>query len=124
MRREQGDGALSPCTRQVVGFGAVLSEMERCPTCNLPLHRLPHEKGFWSIIEELVGPPPEHANDVRGFTMASVEWFFAMHPHWRRPLTWSWLDILLDTRAQPSDFRWRVWVHDQVVCFAPKAPDA
>jgi hypothetical protein len=96
--------------------------MERCPTCILPLHRLPCEKGFWTIIEELVGPPPERANEVRGFTMAAVEFFFTAHPHWRRPLTWSWLSILLDVKAQPSDFQWRVWAHDGVVFFALKDP--
>ena len=103
VRREEPNGDLSPCTRPPVGFGAVLSEMDRCPTCQLPLHRLPYEAGFWSIIDELVGPPPQHGNDVRAFTMAGIEWFFASHPHWRHPLTIAWLDILLDERGYPHD---------------------
>lgn len=121
VRRELADASLTPCVRQPVGFGTVLSGMEHCPTCNLPLHRLPYEKGFWSLIDELVGPSPQGPNDVRAFSMASIEWFFAHHPHWKRPLTWSWLNILLDVRAQGDDFKWRVSAHGESVYFAPKS---
>jgi len=120
VRREQADGTLSPCTRHAVGYGAELAGMERCPTCNFPLHRLPHQSGFWTIIDELLAGGPQGPHDARSYTLSAVEFYFASHPHWRQPLIWSWLEILRDERQHPDKFRWRVAVNGDLVFFVPK----
>lgn len=92
--------------------------MPKCPTCGLPLHRLPSQKGFWSIVDEFIGSPP--AGTALEVEPATIEAYFDAHPDWPGPLLWSWIHILIDPQSQPSDFKWSVTWAGRRLLFRPK----
>lgn len=77
------------------------------------------KKGFWTVLEECIGQRIEGDDKAKPFSLDMIESYFKSHKEWGRPLPGFWLDMLLDERLRPTDFKWKVERQGNDLRFTP-----